>query len=437
MRRVVLLLAVLALPGGVRATQRISIGPVRGDRRAIVPTQLAVALCPVRECVLWPEVSTRGHPDFAKARRLRLDGILLGHLERRADGTVAVMELFTRSARPARTWVIPIGPGGRLDAAGVREISTALARMAMEAVPPPVPPAARPRPPPAPPPPAPSPPPEPVPSAEAAPPRVEPPARPPPREEAIAPPAPPAAGMERSHRLVWLEAGLLFTRRDLGFEGAASGTGVLRGHEAPGLAGPWVRLEIFPAAFIRGALAGAGLFASYGVSVGAETDDPGGGASRPTKYTRLDAGLLWRSPPFLSSRLRLVPSVSWRSLDLSVSPAVPGLPDARLSGPKGALDLEVRVGSRLTLLVGGGYVRWLEAKDLLEGAVSFFPGGSAWAIEGEAGLALRLTELLWLRLVAEASRTRYTFDPDPSGTYAASGATDAYVGTRLTLAVRY
>lgn len=445
----VLCLAALAAPGVASAAQRISIGPVRGDRRAAIATQLAVALCPVRRCVLWPEISTRGRLDLAKARRLRVDGVLVGGVNVRAGSRFAKIDLLRDSTRPALSWDVAIGPDGRLDPAGVREISAALARLALESVPPRAPrPAAR-RPLRAPPADEPGPPPviSPAPAPHATRPieRAEP--APPERPAAAArpPPAPPprARHPRRSHgspgeQRAWLraQAGLLLLRRELAYEGVSAGTAALRGHDAPAVVLLQVRLEVYPAApLASGAPAGLGLVAGYERSVGLETEAPGM-EKRPTTLSRVHGGILWRAPPLGVARVVLVPALTWEAARVSTSPSIPGLPDAHLSGLKGSLGVEVRLGGRIDLHLGGGWVRWLVAEDLVEGDPPFFPGGSASALEGEAGISYRLSSSAGVRITAEASRTRYDLDPDPTGRYAADGATDLRAGVRLGITLR-
>jgi hypothetical protein len=69
--------------------------------------------------------------------------------------------------------------------------------------------------------------------------------------------------------------------------------------------------------------------------------------------------------------------------------------------------------------------------------LAFFPGGSAWAVDGEAGLSVSISGPVSARLVADYRSTRYQLDPDPTGVYRASGATDTHLGGRFTLCARY
>jgi CO/xanthine dehydrogenase Mo-binding subunit len=55
------------------------------------------------------------------------------------------------------------------------------------------------------------------------------------------------------------------------------------------------------------------------------------------------------------------------------------------------------------------------------------PDGSAAAFEGEGGFEIALGGRVSLRAVAQLSDTSYDLEPDPTGTYVATGATDRFV----------
>jgi hypothetical protein len=83
-----------------------------------------------------------------------------------------------------------------------------------------------------------------------------------------------------------------------------------------------------------------------------------------------------------------------------------------------------------------GYVDWTTAQDLIKGSPDpFFPGGSASALEAEAGLSAPLGGPFSVRALVEYSRTSYTLKA--GGAYTASGATDAYLGFRLMARAEY
>lgn len=206
-------------------------------------------------------------------------------------------------------------------------------------------------------------------------------------------------------------------------------SGKLYGFDAHSISGPRLGAEIFALARSGSATArGLGLFGSWETSLALTTAAPSG-ERRDTRYTAYEAGVTWRAPPLGTLRLVLAPTLAWRGYALTVEPALAGLPDAKLTGVAAGLGAEGRVG-RAVILARVGYVRWLEAKDLIEGNPAFFPGGSAAAFEVEAGLGLRLLGPFSVRVLGAYSLTRYTLDADPTGTYAATRADDRLVGAR-------
>jgi hypothetical protein len=303
----------------------------------------------------------------------------------------------------------------------------------------------------APPPPAAAPPPVPLPAPpSAAPPttRSEAPAAAPPRaaaeQAAKAPATAPAGGTgggkhPGARLLAAVEAGAYLTQRTLSYQGVPAGNALL-GYEANLVVGPGLHLELYPASLLtENVFAGIGLFADYSFSVGLKTEDPAGGAEHSTSFTRLGAGVCWRLHLAPSSRFALIPALSYQQLKFTIEPLagvpIPGLPDANLSGVKAGVGAEIPVSDAVSILLGVGYVKWTTAGDLV--GDGFFPGGSAYALEGEAGLSVALGGLLSLRVVGEYSRTHTSLEPDPSGTYQASGATDQYLGGRIMLRAQF
>jgi len=257
--------------------------------------------------------------------------------------------------------------------------------------------------------------------------------------EPVAPPAraaAPGAGSPRVRLLAALEAGAYVTQRKLSYEGIPAGNTALRGFEANLISSPRFHLELYPVSLLtEGVFGGLGVFADYGFSVGLKTSEPAGGAKHSTSFSRLGAGLAWRLLPVSSSRFALIPAVSYQQLKFKIEPLagvpIAGLPDANLSGVKAGAGAEIPLGSAVSILLGVGYVKWTTAKDLV--GDGFFPGGSAYALEAEAGVSVALSGLLSLRILGEYSGTKYSLQPDPSGTYQATGATDRYLGGRAML----
>ncbi|MCM2334587.1 MAG: hypothetical protein NDI82_11660, partial [Anaeromyxobacteraceae bacterium] len=236
--------------------------------------------------------------------------------------------------------------------------------------------------------------------------------------------------------IIATEAGPFFGSRVLAFTGTDAGSSTLRGFEANAVAGARLHLSLFPLARRGGwGWAGLGVTADWDRSIGLHADAPTGG-QRPVERTRWRAGLAWRSPP-LAGRLVLAPSLAYEAWGVVTKPAIDGLPDADLAGVRLALGAELAVARRLTLLAGVGWVRWHQARDLVAGDPAFFPGGSAWGLAGEAGLAVAVRGPLSARLVLEHAATRYSLRPDPSGRYAASQATDSTTEVRALARLTY
>jgi len=228
------------------------------------------------------------------------------------------------------------------------------------------------------------------------------------------------------------EVGAYMTGRKLSYAGAGTGASTLRAFDVPFILSPRLRLELFPAAALGRTLGGLGAFGDYSTSVGFKTQVQGTAEKRGTTFTNVEAGLLWRVP---LGGVVLVPAASWKRATLAVSPSIGGLPDARLTGWKGALGVEIALGGHVAALAGGGYVLWTAKRELV--GPSFFPGGSASGLEGEIGLSVGLSRSISLRALAEYRSTRYSLDPDPTGTWVASGATDTCLGGRIMLRGEY
>ncbi len=445
----VVVLAVV-VSGQAEAAPRISLA-MRGDRKAVLSTQLAMELCGTYDCVLRAKVFTGPKPDFQKAKKLRVKGILTGAVSRKHGGRVVSLALLTKPGRPAQRWRFPLTAQGTLAPDSLSQLTNDLeahlggaplhagAPAAALPVPEPAPPPlAEPAPlpgerPAAPPAPAPAPPPPepPVVSAEPAPAAPVAESRGVSREPGDA--TPPPSKKEMGQWLVAVEVGYYGTKRELSYEGVTTGTtSTLRTYSVDVISSPRLHLELFPFSQADNAFAGLGLFGDYSFSVGLKTNI---GTDVPTSFTRGQAGLAMRIYPSSSSRFAIVPAVSWQLLQFNVNPAIAGLPGANLRGVKGALNVEVPVGSGFALLLGGGYVKWVGAKDLIEGG--FFPGGTAYAIEAEGGFSLALFGPISLRMLFEYSSTKYSLNPDLTNTYSATSAKDEYIGGRAMLRGQY
>ena len=467
-----------ASPAEEVPSRGLAIGAILGEGRQGISRQLASAFCAVHRCVPRSRVTTAGRVDFGKMDEHGVEGFLFGSVTH--DGEDLWLALVTTSLEPSQTWLLPLTARGRLDPGWVeqvkREVESALGvpsappagpPMVAEAPPPPVPP--RPAAPPAPLGDSMESPSAPAALAEAS--RARTPAAEQAAEAAAPPsslvrrpapaapvadsfPSPPASAAlvgasrarvpaaaqvravprleERKGRwLLAAEAGTFMTNRSLSYTGP---TPLLRGYQGL-VTGPCLSLEVLPVSPLTDhvLLTGIGFFAEYAFSQGLETT--AGSRRYLSTFSALDAGLQWRVRPFSSSEFALVPAASYRMQRFAVSPTVPGLPDSRLSGVAGALRIEVPLGEAVTLLLGGSYTRWLSARDLL--GDGFFPAGSAYALEADAGVGVVIYGPLSLRALGVYDTTRYVLEVGQRPLYRAIAAGDSQVGGRVTARARF
>jgi len=426
--------------------QRLAIGAVTGTRSAPVTRQIAQALCAEFSCVSRSRAVTRGRVDSSKMKRNGVAGLVFGSISRAGRGPSLWIELATASGG-RQSWKLPLTSAGILSPSSLGELTdgihselgghpeaaTTVPPAAPPAAPPPeappAPPAAEEAAPPAPAPVASAPAPAPPPAAVPAP---EPP--PPPPAPAVARREPPPRPEEyKKQPFLTLEAGGFATSRNHSYSGVPSGGTAPSGYSVTIAAGPWVGAELFPLALgTQGLASGIGVFANYATSLGLNTNVSG--TSTSTSLWWLRAGAEWRLRPIYGSDFAIVPAVAYLTQNFSLSPSFVGLPNSSLSGIEGSLRLEIPILRWLSLLAGGSYVSWSSTGQLV-GNSSFYTSGSAWALEAEAGLSLRLFGPLCLRGLWVFNTTSYTLKT--SSVYQASGATDQYNGGRLTLFVGF
>jgi hypothetical protein len=235
-----------------------------------------------------------------------------------------------------------------------------------------------------------------------------------------------------------VEVGLWATNRHLTYGGvSASDSPPLRTFDASAVLVPNVRAEVYPAAFggsVRSIWNGIGLYADYGRSILLKVKPPSdvGGSNRSATLTRLGVGAKWRFEPFSATRFSVTPALGYRSLSLTTGGAeIPGLPDTKLSGFEGRVDVGYGATARVTILAGGGYQYFTSAKDLVK---ELFPKGSARGLQLEGGVDVRVLGPLSVRALLEYERVSYTLErtaDQGTGGFHATSATDALLGVRI------
>lgn len=445
---VVLALLALAVPGaaGAQAGSRLAIGTIRGDASR-VRRQILLQVCETYDCVAASRVTTSNRPDPAKLQRTGVAGYLGGAVTGEPGERRLILSLTTPTStarKPARVWRLRLTPDGRIRPQALERFAAELdeALQGAGARQPPAPSAPPQRlPPPQPPPPAAKPPPPP-PAAEPAPrppPTVAQPAeKPKPRAQEPAPRPPTAGGPLR----VAGEVGLWITNRKLTYSGASNppGTTPLRTYDASAIFVPSLRLELYPAAFAGSdsLMAGLGLYVQYGQSIGLKVKPPSSSTAGDStgKLTTLDLGAVWRLHPMAGSRFVLAPALGYRSLQVTTSPSIDGLPDTKPTGFELRVDTEIPATPSFAIVGGGGYTLWTSQKDLVKGG--FFGKGSARGLELELGGAYRFYGPLSAKALVEYQSISYSGLKDPAaGLGSASSASDGYLGGRIMIRAEY
>jgi len=429
----ILLLAVAALPALAAAqSPKLAIGGMRGDSSR-VRRQLLLELCGPFQCVAASRVTTGTTADPDKLARAGVSGYLSGAVTGEPGERHLFLSLATPDKASARTWKFRLTTDGKLRQAVLDRFSAEMGETLSTASRP-APKAAQPpsKPPPSTLPPPKPPPPDATATATAKPPPPEEKAKPLPTAEKPRVTTPPP---ESAHELRFaLEAGFWATNRHLTYQGAtASDTPPLRTFDASAILAPEVRAEVYPAAFTgAGPLwTGIGGYVQYAHSVGLKVKPPSdvGGSNRSATLTNLALGLKWRFQPLSSSRFTVTPAVGYRSFSVVTGgDAIPGLPDAKLSGFEGRLDFAVPVTARVTVLGGGGYLYWTSAKDLVK---TYFASGSARGYTAEGGVDVKVLRPLSIRALLEYQNVSYTLKASATGTFHATGAKDGYLGARI------
>jgi len=242
-----------------------------------------------------------------------------------------------------------------------------------------------------------------------------------------------AASGLRGQPLISVEVGGDFLNRDLSYTPSTQ-TG-LRTYSASVIGMLYLGLELFPFAKSGGFLTGLGIFGSYQFSIGLKSQTAGG-VEESTSFNMLAAGIEARIRPIKYSDFALVIPVAFRTYNFTVSnaSAFTGLPNQSLLGVSAGLKLEIPIGSVFLILIGGDYVFWFQKKELIGNSNPvYFTSGSAGAFEAELGFGFYIVGPLSIRLIGEYSNTSYSFNPDPTGTYNATGASDRLIGGKAVL----
>lgn len=115
---------------------------------------------------------------------------------------------------------------------------------------------------------------------------------------------------------------------------------------------------------------------------------------------------------------------------------IDGLPNIAFVGLRAGLALDVPVLPGWIDVFGHfGIVPVFGSGEIISPA--FFPNGSAFGLEANAGVGVRILPFLQARASFEFARYGLTFNAQPTDTYVAAGAADTYLGGKVGLRLSF
>lgn len=433
MRALVWVAFLMAAPA---AAQRIGIVPFTGPNSAAVRNQLVAAICDTADCVTSAKVTTGNKPDWKKAKKEALQFFVLGTVTKKGKTSTLTLEVLSKPGAVKLKKAFPLAPDG-LAAKTLQQAIDSLKGAFGSAQSPP-PPAADPTPAV----PTTKPPPEPTKPA------AGPASNPQPRSEPTPPPLPPEPEPEpepvkkaaRRVPFVAIEAGVSLHNRSFSYVQPVTN---LRRYGLPFFPLLALKAELYPLALSRQDLLG-GLGVEAGFSFAPwlrsrrETvmDDV-----YPTSTMRVDAGLAWRLMPVKSLNLSLIPLLGIRYHAFTVAPNSMGarldlLPNLAYVGLRAGAGVEVGLLDDLLFLFGRfTVVPVFSSGEIISSA--FFPNGSNFGFDAQAGVGVGIMKLLQLRASFDFTRYGLAFRTEPTDAFVAQGAVDQYVGATITARFQY
>jgi hypothetical protein len=366
--------------------QRVTVVEFTGPGAAATRNQLVGAVCDTADCVATGKTTTKGKPDWKKARKESVKYFVAGAIAKKGANLTLDLQVLAKAGAPKARKSFALEKGGTLAPKNLQAamdlLTAAFGRD--EAPPEPVTPPVEPVRPPPPPPKG-----TPGPTTTTKPPSgpantkgvtlVDPPEgqpRPPP-EPSEPPPAPAKRG---SAKFLVIDVGADVLNRRLSYSQVA--TANLRSYDLALFAQPAVGLQFYPLALMRDdLLAGLGVELGLALAPWLQSRLASAPEAFPTSTLRFDGGLTFRIVPSQAYKLAIVPYVGVRSQSFTVGALsdgrrLDGLPNIEILGLRAGLGLEVPVvGERLVLFGRFGVIPVLGAGEILSAA--FFPNGSA------------------------------------------------------------
>lgn len=427
-------LALAMFTATTSAAQRVSFPSFTGPSAASVRNQIVGSVCDTTDCVAATKTTTSGKPDWKKAKKESVQFFVTGSVAKRGKALTLDVFVFNKAGAPKARKSFPLDKNGTLSGKNLQGVMDLLSGAfgGKRAAPPPEPtkppdedrekpPAKEPtkkdvtRPP--------NPPPDRTEKTEPEPTRGE------------SPPAPEPKGKRKPIFLV-LDAGADVLNRRLDYTQVA--TSNLRRYDLPVYGQLTFGVEFYPLALVRDDLL-AGLGVEFGIGLApwlqsrlASVPEP-----FPTSTLRIDAGVRFNIAPIKSFPLTFTPYLGVRTQSFTVAALadgrrLDGLPNIALVGLRVGLQIELPVVPRWLNLFGRfGIIPVFGAGEISSSA--YFPNGSAFGLEGSAGLGVGVLPFMQLRASFEFARYGMTFTTQPTDPYVAAGASDTYLGGKAVM----
>ncbi|MBX7114145.1 MAG: hypothetical protein K1X64_07395 [Myxococcaceae bacterium] len=431
------------------SAEKIAVAKFTGPGADIVRNQVTQVLCEDNDCVNAAKVMKGTKPDWKKAKKEKVVYVVTGKVIAKGKKRTVELQVLNKPGAPKfkKSYELDSGtlPKKMLTSAATA-LSRAMAAEAKEVG-------------------------EPVAEAPAEEPKREPPApmvdtskasepeaiheaEPKAKPSRMAEPEPAPAEVEdaapkkkRRAPVFSIQLGLDGFSRNLSYVQAT--TPNLRTYALPFASAPAAQLELFPlAVFSDGLISGLGIEAGYAMAIGLQSrrEAPKAGCGvdpcpAPINYatsnSKLDVALKFRIP-FGESGVAIAPHAGFRSHSFTFGKGtdgstIDGLPSVAYSALRLGLSLDATFAEYIVAFLNFSYLPVLSSGQII--STAYFSRGSAYGLEGGAGVGFKLPFLTALQIRGAFNFTRYamSFRPEMADAYQATGATDQYIGFNVGL----
>lgn len=411
--------------------QRISVPNFAGPNAGTVRTQVVGSLCDTAECITAVKTTTGNKPDWKKAKKEVVKFFVTGKVVKKGKTHVLELAVLNKAGPPRAKKTLTLEKNVTLSAGSLAAAMEFLTKALGGKAPPPE----------EPPPPVEPPRPTPVVTKPPTPPPSDPP--PPPkatrrddvasdlRDDTPAPPPRPSSAKAGKPHFLVVDVGADVLNRRLAWTQVA--TANLRSYDLALFGQPALGVQFYPLALMRDdLLAGLGVEVGFAFAPWLQSRLASAPDGFPTSTMRFDGALRFRIIPSQSFPLSITPYVGVRSQSFTVGALsdgrrLDGLPNIAFLGLRAGVALEVPIIlERLSLFGRFGVIPVFSSGEILSSA--FFPNGSAFGFEANAGVGVGLTSFLQLRASFEFASYGLTFQTQATDAYVAAGASDRYLG---------